>query len=57
MNALQLIHLLTGNKVKVPETLRAHYPQLEAIANELAAEPHAIPATPEIDGAALTTRK
>ena len=39
VNALQLIHLLSGNKVKVPETLRAHYPQLEAIADQPAAEP------------------
>jgi uncharacterized protein YecE (DUF72 family) len=39
VNALQLIHLLSGHKVKVPETLRTHYPQLEAIANEPAAEP------------------
>ena len=30
VNALQLINLLTGNKVRVPETLRIHYPQLEA---------------------------
>jgi uncharacterized protein YecE (DUF72 family) len=32
VNALELIHLLTGNKLTVPEPLRQHYPQLEAIA-------------------------
>jgi uncharacterized protein YecE (DUF72 family) len=39
VNALQLIHLLTGGKVKVPEPLRHHYPQLEPIASEPAQEP------------------
>jgi len=38
VNALQLIHVLSGEKVKVPETLRQHYPQLEAIASEPARE-------------------
>jgi uncharacterized protein YecE (DUF72 family) len=38
VNALQLIHLLTGSKVKLPEPLRHHYPQLEAIASEPAQE-------------------
>jgi uncharacterized protein YecE (DUF72 family) len=47
VNALQLIHLLSGNKVKVPETLRTHYPQLEAIANEPAAEPTLFPMPPK----------
>ena len=47
VNALQLIHLLTGNKVKVPETLRSHYPQLEAIASEPAAEPTLFPLPPK----------
>jgi uncharacterized protein YecE (DUF72 family) len=43
VNALQLLHLLGGNKVKVPETLRHHYPQLEPIANEPAREPTLFP--------------
>ena len=47
VNALQLIHLLSGNKVKVPEALRAHYPQLEAIANEPAAAPTLFPLPPK----------
>jgi uncharacterized protein YecE (DUF72 family) len=34
VNALQLIHLLSGRKVKVPEPLREHYPQLNPIASE-----------------------
>ncbi|MGB0037054.1 MAG: DUF72 domain-containing protein [Candidatus Acidiferrales bacterium] len=47
VNALQLINLLTGNKVKVPETLRHHYPQLEAIASEPSKEPTLFPLPPE----------
>jgi uncharacterized protein YecE (DUF72 family) len=43
VNALQLINLLTGKKVKVPETLRPHYPQLEPIASEPAREPTLFP--------------
>ena len=43
VNALQLIHLLTGSKVKVPEPLRHHYPQLEPIASEPSAEPLLFP--------------
>jgi uncharacterized protein YecE (DUF72 family) len=39
VNALQLIRLLTGAKVKVPETLRQHYPEIERIASEPPAEP------------------
>jgi uncharacterized protein YecE (DUF72 family) len=33
VNALQLINLLTGGKVKVPDLLREHYPELNRIAN------------------------
>jgi uncharacterized protein YecE (DUF72 family) len=33
VNALQLINLLTGAKVKVPEALREHYPELDRIAD------------------------
>jgi len=47
VNALQLINLLTGKKVKVPETLRIHYPQLDAIANQPAAEPTLFPLPPK----------
>ncbi|HVN08662.1 MAG TPA: DUF72 domain-containing protein [Patescibacteria group bacterium] len=43
VNALQLIHLLTGEKTKMPEALRQHYPQLEAIASEPAREPTLFP--------------
>jgi uncharacterized protein YecE (DUF72 family) len=43
VNALQLLHLLDGHKVKVPETLRHHYPRLEAIANEPSREPTLFP--------------
>jgi hypothetical protein len=31
--------MLTGTKVKVPEPLRQHYPELERIASEPPAEP------------------
>jgi len=34
VNALQLVALLSGEKVKLPEPLRARYPQLERIASE-----------------------
>ena len=43
VNALQLVRLLTGAKVKVPEPLRQHYPQLERIASEPPAEPLLFP--------------
>lgn len=44
VNALQLVHLLTGAKVKVPELLRQHYPVLENIASEPPVEPLLFPA-------------
>lgn len=47
VNALQLIHMLSGAKVKVPETLRHRYPQLEAIADEPSAEPTLFPLPPK----------
>jgi uncharacterized protein YecE (DUF72 family) len=47
VNALQLIHQLTGKKVKVPETLRHHYPQLENIADEPSKEPTLFPLPPK----------
>ena len=43
VNALQLIGILTGNKVKVPEPLRQHYPALEGIASQMPAEPTLFP--------------
>ncbi|MGA8220506.1 MAG: DUF72 domain-containing protein [Candidatus Acidiferrales bacterium] len=46
VNALQLIHLLTGSKVHVPEPLRQHYPQLDAIASEPSKEPTLFPLAP-----------
>jgi len=39
VNALDLIHLLSGEKVKVPEALRHHYPELEKIASGPPLEP------------------
>jgi uncharacterized protein YecE (DUF72 family) len=39
VNALELIHLLGGKKLKIPETLRCHYPRLDAIADEPPREP------------------
>jgi uncharacterized protein YecE (DUF72 family) len=39
VNALELIHLLTGSKVNVPEPLRHHYPELEKIASAPSREP------------------
>lgn len=46
VNALQLISLLTGSKVKVPEPLRQHYPQLEKIADQPLEEPTLFPNPP-----------
>ena len=43
VNALQLINLLSGKKVKVPEPLRQHYPQLDRIANQPPAAPTLFP--------------
>jgi uncharacterized protein YecE (DUF72 family) len=43
VNALELISILEGKKVKVPEPLRHHYPQLEAIAAEMPAAPTLFP--------------
>ena len=43
VNALELIHLLTGAKVEVPEPLRHHYPELNKIASEPEREPTLFP--------------
>lgn len=46
VNALQLINLLTGEKVKVPELLREHYPELSRIADAPPESPTLFPLTP-----------
>ncbi|MGC1614495.1 MAG: DUF72 domain-containing protein [Candidatus Acidiferrum sp.] len=43
VNALQLIHILKGSKVKVPEPLREKFPELEAVANAPPTEPSLFP--------------
>jgi uncharacterized protein YecE (DUF72 family) len=43
VNALQLISILKGSKVKVPEPLRRQYPELEEIADSPPAEPMLFP--------------
>jgi uncharacterized protein YecE (DUF72 family) len=43
VNALQLISILQGSKVKVPEPLRVQFPDLEAIADLPPAEPSLFP--------------
>jgi uncharacterized protein YecE (DUF72 family) len=43
VNALQLINILTKSKVNVPEPLRQHFPQLDAIATSRPAEPTLFP--------------
>jgi uncharacterized protein YecE (DUF72 family) len=43
VNALELIHLLSGAKVSVPEPLRHHYPRLEKIADQPSSEPTLFP--------------
>lgn len=43
VNALQLINLLTGEKVRMPEPLRQRYPELEKIAAEPPQEPLLFP--------------
>jgi uncharacterized protein YecE (DUF72 family) len=43
VNALQLISILKDTKVKVPEPLRQHYPQLDSIADTPPAEPTLFP--------------
>jgi len=43
VNALQLLSMLQGRKVKVPEPLRQRYPELEAIADTPPAEPTLFP--------------
>jgi uncharacterized protein YecE (DUF72 family) len=47
VNALELVRLLSNAKVRVPETLRHHYPRLEPIADEPSKEPMLFPLPPE----------
>ena len=47
VNALELMNLLSGQKVKVPEAMRSHYPQLESIADAPAKEPTLFPLLPK----------
>ena len=50
VNALQLISILKGSKLKVPDELRQHYPQLDQIASEKPQAPTLFPlGTPEGD--------
>jgi uncharacterized protein YecE (DUF72 family) len=53
VNALQLISILKGTKVKVPEPLRQHYPELDSIADAPPAEPTLFP----LAGAATLPKK
>lgn len=46
VNALQLISILSGKKVDVPEPLRRQYPQLEGIAKDQVHEPTLFPNPP-----------
>jgi uncharacterized protein YecE (DUF72 family) len=46
VNALQLIHLLSEAKTRVPDSLRQYYPQLDAIADAPAEEPTLFPNPP-----------
>ena len=57
VNALELIRLVTGNKVKVPEPLRHHYPRLESIADEPSQEPMLFPDPTALVRAAAHTRR
>jgi uncharacterized protein YecE (DUF72 family) len=43
VNALQLLSILKGTKLKVPDDLRQRYPQLEQIASEIPAAPTLFP--------------
>ena len=49
VNALQLISILKGTKVKVPEPLREHYPELEPIADQPPGRPTLFPMSPQND--------
>ena len=46
VNALQLIRILTRERVKVPEPLRVRYPELDRIASQPAQEPTLFPNPP-----------
>jgi uncharacterized protein YecE (DUF72 family) len=55
VNALQLISILKGTKVRIPEPLRQYYPQIDDIANTPPAEPTLFPLGGE-SGEAKKTR-
>jgi uncharacterized protein YecE (DUF72 family) len=46
VNALQLLHALKKERVKVPEPLREHYPELNQIASEPPQNPSLFPVAP-----------
>ncbi len=48
VNALQLINILTKSKVNVPEPLRQHFPQVDAIAATRQSEPTLFPLSEQI---------
>jgi uncharacterized protein YecE (DUF72 family) len=49
VNALQLLSILKGSKLKMPDDLRQHYPQLEQIASEMPAAPTLFPPGSPVD--------
>ncbi len=50
VNALQIISILKNKRVKVPEPLRQHYPELDEIADQPPAEPTLFPLNRSNDG-------
>ena len=55
-NALQIINAITHEKVKVPDPLRQHFPELNEIASEMAAAPTLFPlGAPEAKGKRRST--
>jgi uncharacterized protein YecE (DUF72 family) len=43
VNALQIVSILKGSKVKVPDDLRTHFPELEGISSEMPSAPTLFP--------------
>jgi hypothetical protein len=43
VNGLQLKHMLTGERVKAPQSLLKHYPELKKIADPLGDEANSLP--------------
>jgi len=50
VNALQIISILKNKRVRVPEPLRQHYPELDEIADQPPAEPTLFPLNRSNDG-------